>query len=76
MPTEVRVMEQVGSFEEIVVWSHEAVPESEDVYVKGIEEWIGFAESVSALRHGESRGQRADVHGTDTRLRRANDDMR
>ncbi|KAI5362834.1 Putative ribonuclease H2, subunit C [Septoria linicola] len=48
MPAEVKVMEQVGSFGEIMVWAHEAVPESEDVYVKGIEEWIGFAESVSA----------------------------
>ena len=44
---EVKVLETTGKFDEINVWAHEAVPEGEDVYVKGIEEWIGFAESVS-----------------------------
>lgn len=41
-------MDQHATFEEIMVWDHEAVPEGADVYVKGIEEWIGFAEAVSS----------------------------
>ena len=43
---ETLVMDQHARFGEIMVWEHEAVPESTDVYVKGIEEWIGFAEAV------------------------------
>lgn len=45
---ETREMEVEGTFEKVVVWGHEAVPEDEDVYVKGMEEWIGFAEGVSS----------------------------
>lgn len=40
-------MEEKGAFQEIVVWGHEAVPEEGDVYVKGMKEWIAFAEAVS-----------------------------
>lgn len=42
------VMDQHATFGEIMVWDHEAVPEGADVYVKGIQEWIGFAEAVSS----------------------------
>lgn len=45
---EVKVMETKGRFDEIVVWGHEMVPDEEDVYVKGVEEWIGFAEAMHA----------------------------
>jgi len=45
---EASIMDQHAKFEEIMVWEHEAVPEDTDVYVKGIEEWIGFAEAVCA----------------------------
>lgn len=45
---EVKIMEEQASFEEIVVWGHESLPEgSVDPYVRGMEEWIGFAELVS-----------------------------
>lgn len=43
---ETLVMDQQARFGEVMVWDHEAVPEDTDVYVKGIEEWIGFAEAV------------------------------
>ena len=43
---ETTIMDQHARFGEIMVWDHEAVPEGTDVYVKGIEEWIGFAEAV------------------------------
>lgn len=46
----VKVLEEAASFEEIVVWGHETVPESDDPYVKGVEEWIAFAEAVSLAR--------------------------
>ena len=31
----------------MVVWGHEHVPEDDDDYVKGVEEWIKVAEAVS-----------------------------
>lgn len=44
---EVRALDEVARFEELVVWGHETVPEEDDVFVKGVEEWIRFAEAVS-----------------------------
>jgi ribonuclease H2 subunit C len=42
------VTEEVATFDSIMVWNHETVPEaSEDPYVKGMEEWMGMAEAVS-----------------------------
>lgn len=45
---EVRVLEEYAEFEEFVVWAHECEVEGMgDEYVRGMEEWIGFAETVS-----------------------------
>jgi len=47
MPVEVKIAEQVGEFAEVVVWEHGGeVDGSGDMFVKGIDEWIGFAESM------------------------------
>ncbi|KAG0652804.1 hypothetical protein D0Z07_0644 [Hyphodiscus hymeniophilus] len=43
---EVKIMEEQGVFEEIMVWGHEAVMDEFDPYVRGLEEWIGFAEQI------------------------------
>ena len=44
---EVKVMEEQSQFDEIMVWGHEALPDdSADPYVKGLEQWIAFAEQV------------------------------
>ncbi|KAK0921754.1 hypothetical protein LTR91_004513 [Friedmanniomyces endolithicus] len=48
---EVKVMEQKAVFDEMVVWGHEVLPEDGDEYVKGVEEWIAFAEAI----HGNHR---------------------
>ena len=50
----VMVLEEAASFEEMAVWGHEAVPEPDDPYVKGVEEWIAFAGAVSRGRSGVS----------------------
>ena len=47
MEVDVEVIEEQSTFEEIVVWGHEVVMDEGDPYVRGVEEWIGFAESVS-----------------------------
>jgi ribonuclease H2 subunit C len=43
------IMEQHATFTDVMVWDHETVPDGDDVYVKGMEEWIGFAEAVCFL---------------------------
>ncbi|KAL8921197.1 MAG: hypothetical protein Q9208_005807 [Pyrenodesmia sp. 3 TL-2023] len=43
---EVKVMEEVGEFDGVVVWGHESVVDGEDTFVRGVEEWIGFAEAM------------------------------
>jgi ribonuclease H2 subunit C len=35
-----------------VVWAHETIPAADDPYVKGVEEWIKFAEAVCFLLSG------------------------
>ncbi len=42
-------LEEVAVFQEVVVWGHEATAEGDDVFVKGVAEWIQFAEVVSCL---------------------------
>jgi ribonuclease H2 subunit C len=45
---DVKIMEEIGTFNEVLVWGHEAVTDGEDIYIRSLEEWIGIAESVSA----------------------------
>jgi ribonuclease H2 subunit C len=45
---ETKLLNQLATFNKIVVYGHEVQPDAqEDVYVKGIEEWIGLAGAVS-----------------------------
>lgn len=47
MDEDVKIAEQVGEFENIVVWEHGGkVDEEKDAYVRGIREWVGWAESM------------------------------
>jgi ribonuclease H2 subunit C len=43
---EAGVLEELAEFENIVVWGHESLPESDDIYVRGVEEWITFSEAM------------------------------
>ncbi|MCJ1231558.1 hypothetical protein MMC12_008235 [Toensbergia leucococca] len=42
----VKVLEETAVFQEIFVWGHEAVPEADHPFVRGIEEWIAFADAI------------------------------
>ena len=45
---EVKVMDEVGQFDQIMVWGHESLPvDGEDPYMKGMQEWIKFSRAVS-----------------------------
>ncbi|KAH8808699.1 ribonuclease H2, subunit C [Xylogone sp. PMI_703] len=39
-------MEQHASFDGVLVWGHEVGLSEEDTYIKGVEEWIGFAKKI------------------------------
>jgi ribonuclease H2 subunit C len=45
-PEPVHILCQEAAFDEITVWGHDVVPAADDGFVKGIEEWISFAEAV------------------------------
>ncbi|KAF2083272.1 ribonuclease-like protein H2 subunit C [Saccharata proteae CBS 121410] len=46
-PIETKVAEEVASFDEMVLWNHETLPDGvDDAYVKGVKEWIAFAEAI------------------------------
>lgn len=42
----VKMMQQVGTFDKVVVWGHDAVPDGDDGYVRGVEEWMRVAGAV------------------------------
>ncbi len=43
---DINVLEEVSSFSDIMIWGHETIAESDDAFVKGMGEWISFAEAV------------------------------
>lgn len=47
---ETATLQEKGQFDEIMVWGHESVAEEDDTFVKGVNEWIIFAEAVSIMR--------------------------
>lgn len=46
LPDPIKIVEEVSSFQEMVVWGHDQDPVSDNNFVKGIEEWISFAEAI------------------------------
>lgn len=50
LPETVKVVEQIGTIENMTIWGHDQVPPSDDVLVKGVEEWIALAEAI----HGKT----------------------
>lgn len=54
---DVSELQEIGSFDEIMLWGHESIVEDDDVFAKGMGEWIKFAESVS-LFEGLELGMR------------------
>lgn len=54
LPQEVKIAQQIGEFDEVVVWGHGgSVDEESDMFVRGIREWIGFAEGMHCDEQGE-----------------------
>ncbi|KAI0402749.1 ribonuclease H2, subunit C [Xylaria palmicola] len=48
---EVGAMKRKASFDELVIWGHESTSDSSvDPYVRGMEEWIEFAEKIHSTK--------------------------
>lgn len=63
-PEEVKIAEQIGEFDEVVVWGHGGtVDEGSDMFVRGVREWVGFAESMHCDEEGEE-GQSSAVEAS------------
>jgi ribonuclease H2 subunit C len=59
-PEEVKIADQVGEFDEVVVWGHGGEVEAgQDMFVRGMQEWVGFAEAMHVDEQDESNGQKA-----------------
>ncbi|BCS30249.1 ribonuclease H2 subunit C [Aspergillus puulaauensis] len=42
----VKVLQKQATFGEYMVWGHETIPAADDTFVKGVEEWVKFAEAM------------------------------
>jgi ribonuclease H2 subunit C len=49
----VKILEAVATFDEVTVWAHDQIPAADDIFVKGIEEWIAFAEAIHSTSRTE-----------------------
>ncbi|KAK8211820.1 ribonuclease H2, subunit C [Phyllosticta capitalensis] len=57
---EIRVIEEVGQFDRVVVWGHESVPdEVEDPYSRGLTEWLSFAQAMHSQPKSDDPRQSA-----------------
>ena len=45
-PEPVKILESTASFDEVVVWGHDQPPGNDDAFVKGVEEWLAFANAI------------------------------
>lgn len=69
----VKVLETQGTFDDFVVWGHEAVPAADDTFVKGVEEWLQFADAVCSLNCPTSSATMLIAHQMHTTPAPAND---
>ncbi|EKV04487.1 Ribonuclease H2, subunit C [Penicillium digitatum] len=53
----VKIMEMQGTFDEFVVWGHEALPAADDTFVKGVEEWLQFADAMHTTPTSAANGK-------------------
>ncbi|KAI0173295.1 ribonuclease H1 small subunit [Hypoxylon sp. FL1284] len=53
------VMQEKAVFDEFMVWGHESLADSkEDPYLRGMEEWISFAEQIHSYPSGKPEGSK------------------
>ncbi|KAJ9192169.1 hypothetical protein DTO164E3_8505 [Paecilomyces variotii] len=57
----IKVLETQATFDEFVVWGHEIMPAADDPFVKGVEEWIKFAEAMHLSPQASTEGEGKDT---------------
>jgi ribonuclease H2 subunit C len=45
-PEPVKLLEITSTVDEILVWGHDQTPALDDPYIRGVEEWIAFANAI------------------------------
>lgn len=58
-----KLLQEVGEYDQVVVWGHETMAEDDDVFVKVVNESTSFAESVSKYRCCRRMLRREEVNG-------------
>lgn len=43
---EIKFLKETGKFDKVILWGHGGVVEDDDAFVKGLNEWVGFADAV------------------------------
>lgn len=46
---EVTMLNELGSFDRLLIWNHESMVDGDDLFIRGLSEWISFAEAVSGV---------------------------
>ena len=41
-------LDNVATFDEVVIWGRETVAETDNLFIRGVDEWATFAEAVSS----------------------------
>jgi ribonuclease H2 subunit C len=70
-PEEVKIAEQLGEFDSIIVWGHGGEVDAEsDMYVRGVKEWVGFAESMHCDSEDEEEATQTKTNGGSSTLQK------
>ncbi|KAL9098318.1 MAG: hypothetical protein Q9163_006004, partial [Psora crenata] len=70
-----KTLQEVGSFDQIILWGHERLVGEDDAFVRGVDEWIEFAEAVrflssnSSVKSPQKRETYASFRFTDLKTR-------
>lgn len=46
MPDPIKIVDEASRIEEITIWGHDQIPASDSNFVRGVEEWVAFAEAI------------------------------
>ena len=60
----ITVLNEVASFNNIIVWNHESIVDGDNAFMKGLSEWINFAKAVSLMSlypNGQTRTTFTDM---------------
>lgn len=66
----VKILKEAANFDMITVWGHDRLPAVDDNFVKGIEEWIAFAEAIHTTQNETTQPSHAasgGVSGVETK---------